>query len=288
MATSLESLVDGALVHYSIDGLVGWAYVRGYEHPTGYIVVEPRHGSPKIRETMLHCIGRRASLLPLSRVLSIISPWRAWKVWRDTIPRRLVEVLESLPLRKLGLTGSTALGMRGATSDYDIIIVPEDLETLYRELVLLKKRGYIGQCQADRVLAKRVMRKDVGVDPKHILSSLVESCLYGIPYTLRILRRETGTPCEPLELKMVVLGRVMLKLRLEPEAPWEGIAVPARYRATPLARSTRWPSKLVVEAWRTRYTGLAPGEYIVRGLLRLSRDGVLVISPDLNGGVWRA
>ena len=287
MATGPEDLVDGTLVHYSLGGLTGWAYIRGYEHPPGHIVVEPRRGSPEPPRRMLRCIGREAPLLQLSRAVAILSPWRAWNVWRDAMPLRFVEALESLPVMRLGLTGSTVLGLRENASDFDIIVVPENLEALYNELLRMKEKNIIEQCQYNRILAKRRRRQDIGVDPKHVASSLVESCLHGVPYTLRVLRAGRAVPCEPLHQSTVNLGRATLRLWLEPEEPWEAIAVPARYTAELLAPETGLPRRLVMESWRTRYAGLAPGVYIVSGELRLTSGGVAVISPDHGGGVWR-
>ena len=279
-------LVDGFIIRYAWHGHIPLAYVRGYDHPLGGVVAQPRGPAPPPRR--IPCIGRKATVIPLSMVVSVISPWVAWRIAleRGEIPDAIRILAEEVGARLVGLTGSRALGQSRASSDYDILVVPEDPWEAYRSLRRLQRRGIMRQCSSGRIISKRRGRSDVGVDPRHVNRSLVESCIGGAPFTLRLLRRSWSRPCEYWEQRYVRLGRVRIEASIASQGP-ESILVPARYRLRVLRGPIRG-EELLLETWRTRYMGLAPGRYKVAGDLILdTRRGRLILSPDLWGGVWR-
>ena len=280
-------VVDGFIIRYVWHGHVSLAYARGYEHPAGGIIAEPRGPAPP--PTRIPCIGRRATLIPLSRIVSVVSPWMAWKIAleRGEIPAAIRLLAEELGGSLVGLTGSRALGRSRASSDYDILMVPDDPWEAHKSLRALQRRGIVRQCSVERILSKRRGRSDIGVDPSHVDASPVESCIKGTPYTLRLLRRSRPRLCEHWEQRYVTLGRTRIEAMVASEGP-ESILVPARYRIRALRGPIRGEN-LVLETWRTRYMNLAPGRYTLAGDLILdTRRGSLILSPDLWGGVWRA
>ncbi len=291
---------EGTIVEYSIGGLIGYGYVKGYIQPPGKLVIQPYRMVGCLKSTLpilrshLPCIalGRSVPLLDVNRILRILSPWRAYRDLKHKLPGGIIELLNILEPDLRGITGSWALGCEGPNSDVDILVYSKDPEVLSERLLKLQHRGIIKQCSLERVKRKRLGRNDFSLSDYHILRSPVESCIDGTPYTLRVLREPYSRLCEPYEPGSVLLGQAEVIVDLKSEEP-DNILVPSRYRATVLSVSNSrftWLSgrQTVIESWRTRYSFLESGRYLIRGELFIDiNTGGLKITPDFVGGVWR-
>ncbi len=257
--------------------------VKGYEQPDeGYIVVNHRQRGGEPRSSSRHtaavrafleCVGREVYVLPRGAISRAIDPERAMK--SVELPRRLMELLEILSPDWVGLTGSSALGLRSGLSDYDFLLYSGSPWRVYSALKDLAAEGKIKECINDvRYLKVRDSWSREDYDLLHPLK-LLDSCYEDIPFTLRILREVSEKPCCS---RFEALGWL--------EGPAvihdidESYLVPAMYDA--YFDGVPGPLKLVT--WRTRYQELPPGLYLVRGLVQKSLPGgELYVVPDIGG-----
>ena len=253
---------------------------KGYEHPSGWIVVAPyrvngtrvdpagyRITARGIVEERLDCIGRTVTLAPQSKV-ELLNPVVAFRAAREDIVslssgmRRLVSVLEGNGV--VGITGSWAYGGENRDSDVDFIIKTDDMEALIESLKKLKP----DQCRHPPVALPRINGFQI-----------LDACVGGVKYTIRVVESLHGRPCGGSRVTQIA-SRIKVQVVIrEPISPY---SVPALYSGY-----SPGLGDIIVETWRTRYQELAPGEYrMVADLFYDHARGILVASPDIGGMVW--
>ncbi|MCE4624673.1 MAG: nucleotidyltransferase domain-containing protein [Desulfurococcales archaeon] len=290
----LGSCVDGCIVVLSVSGSILYAYVKGYLHPDHALVVQPYRAPdcrspPSMPVRYVDCIGRSVHMARYSSVVEVFEPGSALAGAYERLPDPIKEMLDKAPVDWAGLTGSYAVGCEGRESDVDLIVYSREPERLLGWLQRERGRGVVRQCKPQRVISKRRDRRDYAITPQHVISSLVESCYRGVPYTLKILRRLSPRHCMERSPIQIPLGRVRIRADLEAD-PVESILTPARYRLENASgsRVLKDGDTVFLESFRTRYAGLRSGSYIVEGELFLDvENNFFIISPDLAGGVWR-
>ncbi|MCE4627935.1 MAG: nucleotidyltransferase domain-containing protein [Desulfurococcales archaeon] len=288
------SPIDGSIVVFTALGHVWTAISRGYDHPSTHIVAEPYRGPrcerappASVERRLLGCIQRLAPLVERRSVLAVYDPWRIASALWDRIPEPIRGLALEVGADMVGLTGSYAVGCEREGSDVDVVLYsrdPADLALRLREALRL---GVIRQCSPERVISKRRGRPDYSSSLQHVMRSVTESCVEGVPYTLRILREPVGRQCEAWHARRIHAGRARLSAVLRSHDP-DRILVPARYELEPLRASPRWilGERIILESFRTRYSDLESGSYYIEGEIFIEEDGTVTVSPDLWGGVW--
>ncbi len=254
-----------------------WAFVRGYRHPEGYVIVEPYKRlncapPPPTPREPIPCIGSGFHIVPRDRVL-IHEPSEALALLDWEAREKIEELASKIDAAYYGITGSRAIACAGPGSDYDIIVygVPGDVGD---RLERLRAKGVISQCKWASIASKRKPRhpRDVAVDPVRVRSSLLDSCYKGLPYTLRIIERINEEACgEPIAVVGVYEGPARILEAID------AYSVPARYLV-----ELEGVGEAILETWRTRYQELAPGRYLVRATLRIEGERQ-VATPDHGG-----
>ncbi len=284
-------------------GFLEYYYVRGYEHPIRGYIVEPYRGATcggKRRgnqilavENTIPYFGRSVYLLDLSDVHNVINPLSALEVTYSYFPARIRSLIEALASYQVGLTGSWAIGCEKRDSDIDLVIYEFD-EDLIRILQRYADQGLIKQCRSlNLIIRKRNGRRDISTLYAHVANSLLDSCFQGVPYTIRILRRNEPQIINELENRYIKLGSTSIFVKIE-NTGIEGYLTPARYRSKILrildqdSIAMHSIKEVLIESWRTRYTEIRPGNYIVKGELFLDLwEDIIILSPDFEGGIWK-
>ena len=297
--------LDSCIIEASINGEILYYYVRGYEHPiTGYIV-EPymRDRCRRIRGKISLCenpicryipyFGRRTPILEKKSVVSSVNPFSSYLQNKNRLPRSIRELLDALESYEPGLTGSWALGCESKESDIDLVVINYD-EELFKILESYRRRGKIRQCRFQEIVSRR-RKDDISTDINKINNSLLDSCFNTIPYTLRVLRSSSITTIVEWRQRYIDYGEITLQAIIE-DPGIEAYLTPARYiltNASIIESSVNLPDNwltelLILETWRTRYTELIQGRYLIKG--RLYYDmwrSQWIITPDWEGGIWR-
>lgn len=286
--------VDGSIVIFEGAGHVWSAISRGYDHPSAHVIAEPYRGPrceraplTSVRIGFLGCIQRRAPLVEKRRILAVYTPWRIAAVRWERIPEPVRRLALEAGADMIGLTGSYSIGCERADSDVDLVLYSRDPIDIAERLRDAARRRIIKQCSPERVLSKRRGRPDYSVSLKHITASRTESCVEGVPYTLRILRSPEGRPCEALSSKRVYAGKARLFAVLHSRDP-DRILIPARYELEPVRARPSWiiGERVILESFRTRYSDIESGRYYIEGEIFIEDDGTVTVSPDIWGGVW--
>ena len=261
--------------------------VKGYEHPdVGFVVQRYPHGrrgSPRgLAVSMyLDCTGREVDVLRLADVARAVDPALALK--SERLPGQLQELLDVLQPSWAGLTGSRALGLASATSDYDLLIYDADASRIYRALRDLAEDGLVGECEPDLRASK--VADTFGRREFELLHplKLLDSCYKGVPYTIRILASERSSPCSS---RFSSLGWVEGLLEVEDAS--RAYLTPSRYGAR-----LSGLGDVVLYTWRTRYQELPAGQYYVVALAQRNEDErSIYLVPDIGGvlrpaALWR-
>lgn len=280
----IPGLVDGSLLLYQVSSGTLWVMVRGYEHPEWGVVGEPyrrpdctRPALAESMKTYLPCMGRRVPVFERNRIIHTLDPQRVLDLLPARLRKGVADLVSHLGAWWYGITGSWAVSCAAPRSDVDILVYYEP--GMERALIDLRREGRIRQCKKNSILVKRGSRRDIGTDPDLIDNSVLDSCIDGVPYTLRLLSSWGERGCDTIR---VGLGRDRVLLYVEKG----GYTVPSRYRSRVVRPGSilRKDANVVLETWRTRYQELPPGLYIVEGYVILEGQ-TYIITPDHEGKV---
>ena len=280
-------MIEGWIVRTTVNGVEESWLVKGYSHPEeGLVAVPYRRGGLRLEPFQYHvhapnwtlkhvkCTGRTVPVLEWDRITGVVDPETILRVRLFELPESIRSLLDVLNPDWAGLTGSWAVYVETPDSDVDLLVYGEGV---YKALEDLGEEGLISQCRRGKWWHSLHPEYRSGLGGE-LQQRLLDSCIRGYPYTIRILRRTTPAPCSE---NITYLGKI--EGPIEISTGWESHLTPARYRVRILGLDSS--TEAILETWHTRYMELPGGLYRARLSLFLDSNGRLIVSPDIDGSL---